>query len=256
MPMGMIAVDEKIVEQCDDAHRRLHVLHLQLPSTRLCDGRWRARHHGAREAGRARGDTSARGSARSSRKSSRGIRWWATSAARDFSGASSWCAIASAAFHIAPELKTASRVLSAAVKRGLFFYPSTGMAGPAGGDAMMITPPFIVDDNDIDFIVSTARAALDDVQPESALKMRVTSGMAESIIGPTSHYFFSQRLKLHYVDWGNPDAPLMILVHGGRDHCRNWDWTRARIAQALPRHRARPARSWRFRCMRSAVRTR
>src|ERR1035441_7955048 len=51
------------------------------------------------------------------------------------------------------------------------------------------------------------------------------SGMAESIIGPTSHYFFSQRLKLHYVDWGNPDAPLMILVHGGRDHCRNWDWT-------------------------------
>ena len=49
--------------------------------------------------------------------------------------------------------------------------------------------------------------------------------MAENIIGPTSHYFFSQRLKLHYVDWGNHDAPLMILVHGGRDHCRNWDWT-------------------------------
>src|SRR5579872_4012308 len=49
--------------------------------------------------------------------------------------------------------------------------------------------------------------------------------MAESIIGPTSHYFFSQRLKLHYVDWGNFDAPLLILVHGGRDHCRNWDWT-------------------------------
>jgi len=49
--------------------------------------------------------------------------------------------------------------------------------------------------------------------------------MAESVIGPTSHYFYSQRLKLHYVDWGNPDAPLMILVHGGRDHARNWDWT-------------------------------
>jgi hypothetical protein len=29
----------------------------------------------------------------------------------------------------------------------------------------MITPPFIVNDNDIDFIVSTARAALDDVKP-------------------------------------------------------------------------------------------
>jgi len=43
------------------------------------------------------------------------------------------------------------------------------------------------------------------------------------IIGPTSHFFYSQRLKLHYVDWGNHDKPLAILVHGGRDHARNWD---------------------------------
>jgi len=43
------------------------------------------------------------------------------------------------------------------------------------------------------------------------------------IVGPTSHYFYSQRLKLHYVDWGNPDKPLMILLHGGRDHARSWD---------------------------------
>jgi len=42
--------------------------------------------------------------------------------------------------------------------------------------------------------------------------------------GPTSHIYFSQRLRLHYVDWGNPGAPPMLLVHGGRDHCRNWDW--------------------------------
>jgi pimeloyl-ACP methyl ester carboxylesterase len=52
---------------------------------------------------------------------------------------------------------------------------------------------------------------------------------AQRIIGPTSHYFYSQRLKLHYVDWGNPDKPLLVLIHGGRDHCRNWDW----VAQAL-----------------------
>ena len=51
----------------------------------------------------------------------------------------------------------------------------------------------------------------------------------QQIIGPTSHYFYSQRLKLHYVDWGNPDKPLMALIHGGRDHCRNWDW----VAQAF-----------------------
>jgi pimeloyl-ACP methyl ester carboxylesterase len=40
----------------------------------------------------------------------------------------------------------------------------------------------------------------------------------------TSHSFMSQRLRLHYVDWGNPEKPPLILLHGGRDHCRNWDW--------------------------------
>ncbi len=42
--------------------------------------------------------------------------------------------------------------------------------------------------------------------------------------GPTSNIYFSQRLRLHYVAWGNDDAPPMLLIHGGRDHCRNWDW--------------------------------
>ena len=51
----------------------------------------------------------------------------------------------------------------------------------------------------------------------------------QQIIGPTSHYYYSQRLKLHYVDWGNSEKPLVVLVHGGRDHARNWDW----VAQAL-----------------------
>src|SRR3954452_4299908 len=45
--------------------------------------------------------------------------------------------------------------------------------------------------------------------------------------GPTSRVYFSRRLRLHYVDWGNPDAPPLILLHGGRDHCRNWDWVAA-----------------------------
>ncbi|MGH1421561.1 MAG: alpha/beta fold hydrolase [Hyphomonas sp.] len=44
------------------------------------------------------------------------------------------------------------------------------------------------------------------------------------INGPTSHSFISQRLRLHYVDWGNHEAPPLILLHGGRDHCRSWDW--------------------------------
>jgi len=48
--------------------------------------------------------------------------------------------------------------------------------------------------------------------------------------GPTSNSFISQRLKLHYVDWGNREAPPLLLVHGGRDHCRSWDWVAERLA--------------------------
>jgi pimeloyl-ACP methyl ester carboxylesterase len=53
----------------------------------------------------------------------------------------------------------------------------------------------------------------------------------EPLLGPTSHYFYSQRLKLHYVDWGSHDKPPLLLIHGGRDHARNWDW----VAQELRR---------------------
>src|SRR5271165_6026110 len=57
----------------------------------------------------------------------------------------------------------------------------------------------------------------------------MTSEGFETGLGPTSHSFISQRLRLHYVDWGNAEAPPLILLHGGRDHCRNWDW----VARAL-----------------------
>lgn len=46
---------------------------------------------------------------------------------------------------------------------------------------------------------------------------------------PTSHFYYSQRMKLHYLDWGNPDAPPLLLVHGNRDHCHNWDWVAQRL---------------------------
>lgn len=48
--------------------------------------------------------------------------------------------------------------------------------------------------------------------------------MAEpELVGPTSRFFVSQRLRLHYVDWGNAGRPTVVLVHGGRDHARSWD---------------------------------
>ncbi len=62
---------------------------------------------------------------------------------------------------------------------------------------------------------------------EKSSQRDITS--SPSIVGPTSHYFYSQRLKLHYVDWGNPGKPPLLLIHGGRDHARNWDW----VAHAL-----------------------
>ena len=48
--------------------------------------------------------------------------------------------------------------------------------------------------------------------------------MASELIGPSSHIYISQRLRMHYVDWGNAGAPPLVLIHGGQDHCRNWDW--------------------------------
>ena len=46
---------------------------------------------------------------------------------------------------------------------------------------------------------------------------------------PTSHSYFSQRLRLHYLDWGNDDGADMLLIHGVHDHCHSWDW----LAQSL-----------------------
>ena len=58
-----------------------------------------------------------------------------------------------------------NRVLSAAVRRGLFFYPSNGMGPDRNGDAAMITPPFVIGDAEVEFIATTLHAALDDVLP-------------------------------------------------------------------------------------------
>src|SRR5205085_1095030 len=54
---------------------------------------------------------------------------------------------------------------------------------------------------------------------------------ASRMPGPTSHSYFSQRLRLHYLDWGNRDAPPLLLIHGNRDHAHNWDWTAARLGE-------------------------
>lgn len=46
---------------------------------------------------------------------------------------------------------------------------------------------------------------------------------------PESRYYVSQRMKMHYLVWGDESKPPLIMVHGTRDHARSWD----RTARAL-----------------------
>lgn len=46
---------------------------------------------------------------------------------------------------------------------------------------------------------------------------------------PTSNWYYSNGLKLHYVEWANPRAPTLLLVHGQMDHCRSWDFIASKL---------------------------
>ncbi len=46
---------------------------------------------------------------------------------------------------------------------------------------------------------------------------------------PADRYYTSARLRLHYVVWGDEKKPPLLLVHGGRDHARSWDFVAQRL---------------------------
>ncbi len=46
---------------------------------------------------------------------------------------------------------------------------------------------------------------------------------------PRKRRYFSQRLELNYVVWGDDSKPPLILIHGTRDHARSWDRTAAAL---------------------------
>lgn len=55
-------------------------------------------------------------------------------------------------------------------------------------------------------------------------------------------------LRLNVLLWGDPDKPLVLLQHGGRDHGRSWDWTVAALMDdyclAVPELRGHGDSDW------------
>jgi adenosylmethionine-8-amino-7-oxononanoate aminotransferase len=164
MPMGMIAVDERLVEECEKANadfmfytysahplgcaisdRVLEIMEREKLVERAAD-------MGARLGSQLKEELSGHPMVGDIRGA--GF-FWGIELVRDRASMSPY----------PPDARLANRVLGAALKRGLFFYPATGMAGERGGDALMIAPPFVIGDSEVDFIVRTVRAAIDDVRP-------------------------------------------------------------------------------------------
>jgi pimeloyl-ACP methyl ester carboxylesterase len=56
--------------------------------------------------------------------------------------------------------------------------------------------------------------------------------MQAKILEPISHFFYSDRLKLQFWDYGRDGKPSLVLLHGGLDHARSWDW----VARSLREH--------------------
>ena len=45
-----------------------------------------------------------------------------------------------------------------------------------------------------------------------------------SEIRPEDKYVEANGMRLHYLDWGNPEQPNMLLLHGGAQSAHSWDF--------------------------------
>jgi adenosylmethionine-8-amino-7-oxononanoate aminotransferase len=164
MPMGMIAVDETLVEECERAHADFmfytyscHPLACAIADKvleimereRLVE---RAAEVGARLGAQLKEQLSGHPMVGDIRGT--GL-FWGIEFVRE----------RESRMPFAKELRVTSRVLEAALKHGLFIYPSVGMAGKLGGDGVLVTPPFTIDQSESDFIVENLHVALDEVHP-------------------------------------------------------------------------------------------
>lgn len=165
LPMGMIAVDERLVEVCDEAKADfMFFTYSAHPlGCAMADGvlaimeRERLVEHAAEMGSRLGSQLKEQLSGHPMVGDIRGSGlFWGVELVRD----------RDRRIPYPRETKCVNRVLGAAVRRGMFFYPASGMAGELGGDTMMITPPFVIGEREVDFIVNTARAALDEVHAD------------------------------------------------------------------------------------------
>lgn len=51
-----------------------------------------------------------------------------------------------------------------------------------------------------------------------------------TLLPPRSGSCTAAGLRLSYCEWGAPDAPVLLLQHGGLDHAHSWDWVAAEFA--------------------------
>ena len=61
------------------------------------------------------------------------------------------------------EQRFAERFAASAERVGLMVWPNTGQADGVNGDLVMLAPPFVISETEIDELVSRFRSALEDV---------------------------------------------------------------------------------------------
>ncbi|MGZ6931307.1 MAG: alpha/beta fold hydrolase, partial [Acidimicrobiia bacterium] len=50
---------------------------------------------------------------------------------------------------------------------------------------------------------------------------------------PDSHTVEVRGLRFHFVDWGRPDLPPVLFLHGFSGHCRTWDHAAASLGDVF-----------------------
>ena len=55
---------------------------------------------------------------------------------------------------------------------------------------------------------------------------------------PESRWVDIKGVNLHYLDWGDPKAPAVVLLHGARAHAHTWDPVRGLCSPSSARSRS------------------